>query len=434
MKPIARRSFLKQASAAAAGATTTAWSLPALGAAGANERITVGVVGCSRGTRDAQDLATNGAKIAYVCDPDEARMNRAKQQLKADRAVTDLRRILDDKAVDAVVVAAPDHWHAPATILACEAGKHVYVEKPCCHNIREGRLMIEVARRTRRVVQVGSQSRSTTVLKGAIQLLREGAIGDILVAKAWNSQRRGNIGHKKPSKPPAGFDYDLWVGPAPMRPYQSNCHHYTWHWWYDFGTGDAGNDGVHEMDIAIWGLDIQTHPVRASGQGGKLHFDDDQQFPDTQYVTFEYAGDGKPGRQPVVVYEHRIWSPYVLEGLEDGNAFYGTKGYMILGKRVGWKLYGEKNKLLQEVKGKYSTPEHTKDFLDAIRSPKRPNADIEIGHRSSTLVHLANILARSNRGTLAFDPKTEQIVGDAEANALTKRRYRQGHWAVPRGV
>ncbi|MBN1346416.1 MAG: Gfo/Idh/MocA family oxidoreductase [Phycisphaerae bacterium] len=429
MKPIARRSFLKQAGAAAAGATTAAWGVPALGATGANDRVTVGVIGCSRGTRDADQLAKSGAKIAYVCDPDDARANRAKQQTKADRAVADMRRILDDKAVDAVVIAAPDHWHAPAAILACQAGKHVYVEKPCCHNIREGRLMIKAARRTKRVMQVGSQSRSTTKLMEAIQMIREGAIGDVLVAKAWNSQRRANIGHKKPSPPPAGFDYDLWVGPAPMRPYQANCHHYTWHWWYDFGTGDAGNDGVHEIDIALWGLDINTHPVRASGQGAKLHFDDDQQFPDTQYVTFEYADDGKRKR-PIVVYEQRIWSPYVLEGLEDGGAFYGTKGYLLIGKRVGWKLYGEGNKLVKEEKCMYSDLQHAQNFLDAIRTGKRPNADIEIGHRSATLVHLSNILARTGCGALAFDPKTEQIVGNDQANALTKRTYRQGHWAA----
>ena len=177
--------------------------------------------------------------------------------------------------------------------------------------------MIEAARRAGRVVQVGTQSRSTTSIQEAISLVREGAIGEVLAAKAWNSQRRANIGHAQPATPPEGFDYDLWVGPAPMRPFQANCHHYTWHWWYDFGTGDAGNDGVHEIDIARWGLGDPGHPEHISGHGAKLWFDDDQQFPDTLYVTFEYPG-GPRGRR-LLVYEQRIWSPYVQEGLENGN-------------------------------------------------------------------------------------------------------------------
>jgi predicted dehydrogenase len=345
-----------------------------------------------------------------------------------------MRKVFDDPAVDAVIIATPDHWHAPAAILACEAGKHVYVEKPCSHNIREGQLMIEAARRTGRVMQVGSQSRSTAFIREAIDLVRGGAIGSVLTAKAWNSQRRVNIGHVKPSDPPAAFDYDLWVGPAPMRPFQSNCHHYTWHWWYNFGTGDVGNDGIHELDIARWGLGDPDHPKVVSGHGSKLHFDDDQQFPDTQYVTFEYPGDRSPGSRKVMIYEQRIWTPYVQDGLEDGNAFYGTEGMLILGKRVGWKLYGPRNKLLKEATGTYDLNAHTADFLDAIRTGRKPNADIEIGHRSAVLAHLSNILARAGRGSLTFDPTSEQIVNDAEAAALLSRTYREGHWAVPRDV
>lgn len=433
MKAIPRRTFMKQAGLSVAGVSTAAMTGPTLGVIGANERINVGVLGCSRGTRDGLCMAQHGAKIAVTCDPDEGRAAKAKQQTKADRAVTDLRRVLDDNAVDVVVVGTPDHWHGPATILACEAGKHVYVEKPASHNIREGRLMVEAARRTKRVVQVGSQSRSTPVIMEGVKLLHDGGIGEVLVAKAWNSQRRGNIGHAKPSQPPKGFDYDLWIGPAPMRPYQSNCHHYTWHWWYDFGTGDAGNDGVHEIDIALWGLGVTSHPVNASGQGAKLFFDDDQQFPDTQYVTFEFVAEGTRTKKPVLVYEHRIWTPYVQQGFENGNAFYGTKGYMILGKKGGYRMY-HGNKLVKEGKGGFSDVEHAKDFLDAIKTGRRPNADIEVGHRSATAVHLANILARTGCGTLDFDPKTERIVGNPEADALTRRTYRNEHWAVPKGV
>lgn len=429
-----RRGFLRTVGMASTGATAWAVGAAPLGAAGANDRVTMGVIGMSRGRVLAKELAEHGVKIAYVCDVDQGRLARAQKESNAEHAVTDLRRVLDDKSVDAVAVAAPDHWHASAALLACDAGKHVYVEKPCSHNIREGRLMIEAARRTGRIMQVGSQSRSTEVLQNGIQLLRDGAIGDILVAKAWNSQRRKNIGHMQPSSPPDGFDYDLWIGPAPMRPFQANCHHYTWHWWYDFGTGDAGNDGIHELDIARWGLGDPDHPTRITGHGSKMVFDDDQQFPDTQYVTFEFPGENKPDTKKLLIYEHRIWSPYVQEGHENGNVFYGTEGYMIMSKMGGWKLYGPKNKLLKEEDGWYSVPEHTADFLKAIRSGVKPNADIEIGHRSTVLIHLANILARTGQGSLVFDPHKEQFLDNAQANALVGRTYRDGHWSVPKGV
>jgi predicted dehydrogenase len=433
-KPIRRRAFLKHSSAVAVGTAAAAWGFPVVQAAGANDRVVIGVAGCSRGKYVGKEFAKQNVHVKYVCDPDEARREAARREVKAELAVNDLRRIIDDPVVDVLVVATPDHWHAPATILACEAGKHVYVEKPCSHNIREGRLMIEAARRTGRIVQVGSQTRGTKLFQEAIQVLHEGAIGDILVAKAWNSQRRGAIGHSEPSDPPPGFDYHLWVGPAPMRPFRKNCHHYTWHWWYDFGTGDAGNDGVHELDVARWGLGANTHPVRVSGQGGKLYFDDDQQFPDTQYVVFEYAPDDAHPRPRVLIYEHRIWSPYVQDGLENGNAFYGTKGMMILGKGAGWRLYGPKNELIREEKGGNSVPQHVADFLDAIRTGNRPAADIEIGHGAATLAHLGNILARTGLGAFRFDAETERILDAPEADAFVQRTYREGHWAVPRGV
>lgn len=428
MGPVARRIFL-QRTGAAAGAIALGWSAPAIVTAGASERINLGVIGCSRGVTLAQDFAKQKVRIAYVCDPDETRLARASKAVKADRAVADLRKILDDKSVDAVAIAAPDHWHAPATLLALQAGKHVYVEKPCSHNIREGRLMVEAARRANRVVQVGTQTRSTKVFQDAIALVREGAVGRVRIAKTWTSQQRVNIGHCQPSAPPAGLDHDLWVGPAPMMPFQTNRFHYVWHWWYNFGTGDAGNRGAHQMDIALWGLDMKTHPARASGFCGKLHFEDDQQFPDTQYVTFEYPGDGAARPKQLLVYEQRIWTPYVQEECEDGCTFYGDEGYLTIDMQKGWKLFGRKNVLRKEAKGKYNTGDHAADFLDAIRAGRRPNADIEIGHLSATLAHLSNILARTGR-QIAFDPKTERIVGDPQADALVTRTYREGHWAA----
>ncbi len=432
MKRTTRREFLEQGCLGAAG--TVAWSLaaPAVQSAEANQRPVVALVGCGgRGRGVAQEMRSLGARIAYVCDPDAGRAEQAQKQLAAAQVAGDLRRALDDKAVDVVLVATPDHWHGPATLLACDAGKHVYVEKPCAHNIREGRLMVEAARRSDRVVQVGTQTRSSPVIQKAIQMIREGAIGDILVAKAWNSQRRANIGHTEPSDPPLGFDYDMWVGPAPRVPYRSNCHHYTWHWWYNFGTGDAGNDGIHELDVARWGLGVDTHPSGASGYGSKMFFDDDQQFPDTQYVTFEYAGEG-PKR--LLIYEHRIWSPYRQQTYENGNAFYGTKGMLLLGKHDGWRLFGERNKLIAEEPARGVTTPHVEDFFDAVKTGRKPNADIEIGHLSATLAHLANILARTGRGTLGFDPAKEKICDDAETAKLVRRTYRDGHWAVPKGA
>ncbi len=423
-----RRTFLRQTTRATAVAALGAFAAPAIQAQGANERIVVGVAGCARGSTDGQELRKLGAKIAYACDPDQSRAERVKKLLGAERAVADLRRILDDRAVDAIVVATPDHWHAPAAILACQAGKHVYVEKPCSHNIVEGRRMIEAARRSSRVMQVGTQTRSTKVFQDAIALVREGAVGKVLIVKTWTSQQRVNIGHCQPGQPPAGLDYDLWVGPAPMMPFQANRLHYLWHWWYNFGTGDAGNRGVHQMDIALWGLDMKTHPTQVSGYCGKLYFDDDQQFPDTQYVTFEYPGAGAARPRQLLVYEQRIWTPYVQEDCEDGCTFYGDEGYLTIDMQKGWKLFGRKNKLRKEAQGKYNTGDHCADFLDAIRTGRRPNADIEIGHLSATLAHLSNILARTGRPNIGFDPKTEQIVGAPEANALIRRNYRPGHW------
>jgi predicted dehydrogenase len=432
-----RRDFLKESGLGVAGAV--AWAGAAQGQQASN-RVIVGVIGCGgMGTAHTRLLAARkDVEVAYVCDPDEGRRAVAAKAVesgsgKAPRAVKDLRQVLDDNAVDAVWIATPDHWHAPAAILAAEAKKHVYVEKPCSHNIREGRLMIDAARRNKRMMTVGTQSRSTEHVRKAMQLLREGIIGEVLVAKAWNSQRRRNIGRAKPATPPATLDYDLWVGPAPMVPYQPNRLHYSWHWWYDFGTGDMGNDGVHDLDIARWGLGMETHPSTVAAIGGKYFFDDDQEFPDTQYVVFEYPGDGKVGHKKQLIYEHRIWSPYFQEGYENGNAFYGTKGQMVLGKGGGWKIIGERNKPGESMTGRVDLPAHHQNFLDCLRDGKLPNADIEQGHLSAVLCHLGNIACRVGR-QIQFDPKTEQIVNDREAAALVRRTYRDGHWAAPKGV
>ena len=427
-----RRQFIQSSAAGfAAGAAFVAMQ-SAHAAAGEDQSVRLALIGCGgRGRGLGSSFAgLKNVELAYVCDPDVEHAAAAAKSLGGKvQAVKDLRTALDDKSIEAAVIATPDHWHTPAALLALEAGKHVYVEKPCSHNLREGRLLVDAARRHKRLVQHGTQSRSDALVRRGVELLREGAIGDVLVAKAWNVQRRGSIGRAEPSAPPSGLDYDLWLGPAPLVPYQANRLHYNWHWWYAFGTGDTGNDGVHELDIARWGLGVLTHPSAISAVGGKFAFDDDQQFPDTQYAAFEYPGDGKPGNRRQLVFEMRLWSRYGLQKADNGNAFYGTKGWMLLSKRGILEVYDERN---QPVPFKGESPQpanHYQNFVDAIRGEAELAAEIEVGHLSASLCHLANISTRVGR-TLRFDPAGEQILGDDEAAALLSREYRK-HWARP---
>jgi predicted dehydrogenase len=433
-----RRAFLKSAGL---GAAAMAFGAPAV-LTGDGRRIMVALIGTGgMGTHHVKNLAARkDVELAYLCDVDQNRLAAAAEIVtstsgKEPKTTKDLRQVLDDKMIEAVWIATPDHWHAPAAILALDAGKHVYVEKPCCHNIREGRLMADAVKRSGKLLQVGTQSRSTAVVREAMDRVHGGEIGEVRVAKAWNSQLRRSIGKTKPSDPPAQLDYDLWVGPAPMVPYRSNMLPGIWRWWHDFGCGDIGNDGVHDIDVACWGLGVATHPSTITCLGGKYFFDDDQQWPDTQYAIFEYPFDGAPaGRKKQLIFEQRIWSPYVQEGYENGAAFYGEKGMLIIGHSVGWKLYGERNKLLAENAGPADLVAHHTNFLDCIRGDqKQLNADVMAGHLSAGLVHLANIGARVGR-VLEFDPEKEQVTNDATANAMVRRKYRDGHWAVPRGV
>src|SRR5688572_24499551 len=371
MKTTNRRNFIQQSALATAAVTIA--GAPSLQAADANRKLVLGIIGPGgMGMNHLRSVVTyKDVEIAYVCDADENRASQAasaveKSSSKRPQVVKDMRRIFEDKAVDAVFIATPDHWHAPAAILALDAGKHVYVEKPCSHNIREGRLMADAAKRSGKVLQVGTQSRSGPASKEAVDHLRGGAIGDVLVAKAWNSQLRRTIGKSKPADPPGHLDFDTWCGPAPLVPYRPNLLHGIWRWWYDFGCGDIGNDGVHDIDVAVWGLGATTHPSRVACLGGKYFFDDDQQFPDTQYAVFEYPVEGKSGVKKQLIFEQRIWSPYVQEGYENGVAFYGTKGMLVIGHSVGWKLYGERNKLLAERTGPADLIAHHNNFIDCV--------------------------------------------------------------------
>jgi len=427
-----RRNFLKTAAAGAASFGMTSLAQ----AAGANERLRVGLIGCGGRGRYLLDefRSVPGVEVTLMADPDERRIEEVAQSLgeQAPKPVGDMRKILDDRTIDAVIVATPDHWHAPAAILACDASKHVYVEKPCSHNVREGRLLVEAARRNDRVVQHGTQVRSTSMMIEAVTALEEGIIGDVLAAKAWNIQLRREIGRQSPSQPPAGFDYDAWVGPATMIPYQENRVHGGWHWWYHFGTGDIGNDGVHDIDYARWGLGVDAHPSRISALGGKYVFDDDQEFADTQQVTFEYPGDGSPGNRKMLIYEQRLWSTNYPHNVDSGVEFYGTRGQMFLSRRGKIQVLGERNKKVAvDIAPKPQDAEsHIANFVDSVRNGVKPNGDIELGHLTSSLPHLGNIATRLRR-TLEFDPQSEQFHGDDEANRLLSREYRSNHWAAP---
>jgi predicted dehydrogenase len=308
-----------------------------------------------------------------------------------------------------------------ATLYACQAGKDVYVEKPISHNVVEGRRMVEAARYYRRVVQAGTQSRSGRHFQEAVEYLRSGKLGKVRVAKAINTQRRENIGKKTDGKAPEGVDYDMWLGPAPKRPFNENRFHYNWHWFWDYGTGDLGNDGVHQIDVARWGLGVAA-PVAVTSSGGKLFFDDDQQTPDTQVATFEFDGC-------MLVYEMRLWSPYKEHGFENGNVFYGDEGYMLLGGN-GWRVFGP-----NDQPGPTSMPTerdntHLQNFIDCIKSRARPNADVEEGHLSSLLCHLGNIAHRTGR-RIRFDPSRETIRDDRDASRLLTRDYREP-WTLPK--
>ena len=390
--------------------------------------INVGLIGCGGRGPDVADKMSKvqGVSITHVCDPNRKRLAEAAKQFSVGegRAVSDMRQVLDDKSVDAVVIATPDHWHAPAAILATAAGKHVYIEKPCSHSIREGRLLVEAARRHKRVVQHGTQVRSTPMMIEAVQLLREGTIGEVLVAKAWNIQRRRTIGKQQPSEVPPELDYDLWTGPVPMLPFQENRVD-GWHWWYHYGTGDMGNDGIHDLEYARWGLGVETHPSHIAATGGKYFFDDDQEFPDTQHVSFEF--DEGDSQSKTLIYEQRLWSTNYPHNTDSGVEFYGTKGQMYLSRRGKIQVLGERNRKLDIDVDRHEqdTDAHVNDFIDAIRNDRRPNADIELGHMTATLCHLGNI-AQHTGETLHCDPKNGRVYDKNVMEKMWGRDYEPG--------
>lgn len=430
-----RRQFL---ATAAAGVAAAAIHTPHSRAAGSNERVSVAILGAgNQGRRHAESIqALTNVRVAALCDVDAERLAAQRERISGNAtAVADFRRILDDPSIDAVTIALPDHWHTPAALLALAAGKHVYVEKPCSHNIREGRLLVDAAAAAPNlVVAHGTQARATPGMIEAMQMLREGVIGDVLIAKAWNYQQRKDIGRQQPSPPPAHVDYDAWVGPAEWAPFQANRFHYDWHWWRNFGTGDVGNDGCHELDLALWGLGVETHPATISATGGKYFFDDDQEFPDTVQATFEWPGAGAPGDRRMLVFEQRLWTTNYPHNVDSGVEFLGTAGRMFLSKRGKFELHGPRNaRSDRQLAGMIAArvEANHQDWLDAIRNGDTPRANIEAAHRTATAAHLANIAVQLD-ATLRFDAATETFVDNLAATPLLARRYRaDGHWAIP---
>ena len=408
----------------------------------ASERIRVGMVGAAgrAGSLNSIFARNPNAEVVSIAEIDPRRTAQTLQRVTEiqghkPRVTTDFRKLIEDDSIDALCVGTPDHWHAIPTILGCLAGKDVYVEKPDGHNIVEGQRMVAAMRKHKRIVQMGSQHRSTERLQSALAYIREGQLGKCLVAKAWESSKQGNIGRPADGPAPKEVDYDMWLGSAPKRPFNPNRFHGRWRWFYDYGSGDLGNDGVHRLDMAYAALSaaVETEgeaplrmPRKISGTGGKWYFDDDQEWPDTMQVSYEYPG--KPPR--VLTYEMRVWAPYHYLGEMEGSAVFGDKGYIIIGNK-GWRAYEHGGKLVKQHGGNSDATPHVQDFLDCIKTRKRPFCDLEtVGHPASVLCHAGNIATRLGR-TITFDEQTETFVNDDQANAMRGRSEWRKPWVLP---
>jgi len=429
-----RRSFIATSTAAAVGSRFVRPS--------ANDTVRVAVVGFNGqgGTHIRSYLRMPNVEIAALCDVDASVMAKGLSVIekaggKKPATFTDVRKLLEDKTIDAISIATPNHWHSLIGIWACQAGKDVYVEKPCSQSYWEGRKLVEAARKYNRIVQHGTNSRSSVALREAMQMLKEGVIGDVYMGRALCYKWRDTIGKKPDGAVPEGVDYDLWLGPAPKRPFNPNRFHYNWHWNWDYGNGDLGNQGIHEMDVARWGLDV-TSPTKVYSTGGHFMFDDDQTTPNTQIATFDFDRNGK---KVLLVFEVRHWMTNHEAGIGDGkdsntigNIFYGSKGYMAIDGYTSYKVFLGKNQ--QPGPAKVEGGSTWANFIETVRSRKQADlhAEIEEGHLSSGLVHLANISYQVGRA-IKFDAKTETIVGDAEASKKLRREYR-APFVVPEKV
>ncbi|MFH1068361.1 MAG: Gfo/Idh/MocA family oxidoreductase [Candidatus Glassbacteria bacterium] len=451
MKKMDRRSFIRVTGAgtlglAAAGPLVTS----GFAANSPNDRINVAVMGIrGRGAEHAAEFAAiPNVRVTTLCDIDERVLPKAVADLeKASgqraRTETDIRRVLDDKEVDAISIATPNHWHSLATIWACQAGKDVYVEKPVSHNIFEGRRMVEAARKYGRIVQTGSQTRSTEIGRAAMDFIHSGKLGEVYMAKCVVFRPRENIGRGKISAVPPGVHYDLWLGPVSWRPFNENRFHYNWHWFWDTGNGETGNNGPHYTDMARWALQKYEHPRRIQSQGGFFVFDSEQETPNTQLSCLEYA-DGK-----IVQLEVRGLYTNREADFNMGMLFFGSEGWMQLkGEGEAWATFfgrnnepgprmdeapADKSPDSMKIRGSGGGP-HFENFIKAVRSRQAEDltADILEGHLAASMCHLCNIAYRTGR-TLVFDSDTERFVNDGQADAMLGREYRYPY-VVPEKV
>jgi predicted dehydrogenase len=416
---INRRHFL---GAAAAGA---ALSMTGKALGQASNRLVVGVMGTGgRGTALAKGFQQQAnVEIAYTCDVDQARAERAAAEVQKvndqvkPRVVTDFRRILDDRNVDILIVATCNHWHAPAAILGCAAGKHVYVEKPCSHNPREGELLVQAARRYNRKVQMGNQRRSYPKIQEAVAKLKDGAIGRAYYAQCWYLNNRPSIGRGMEAPVPAGLDYALWEGPAPHRPYHTNYLHYNWHWFWHWGNGELGNNGIHYIDVCRWGLGVDL-PTRVASTGGRYRYEDDQETPDTNVVTYDF-----PDRKSI------RWEGLSCNRMPQGKAaeiiFHGEDGSLSI-DGAGYTIYDVAGKEKEKVTGSGGDGVHFNNFLEGIRGNGQLNSEIGEAAKSTLLCHLGNIAYRQSK-TLTCDPRDGHIQNDAQAMTLWSRQYAPGY-------
>ncbi|MGH7677881.1 MAG: Gfo/Idh/MocA family protein [Gemmatimonadaceae bacterium] len=428
-----RRDFIRKTSAAGIGAIVASKVSPLLAFEGSSaETMRVAVMGLNgRGMVFARSFARGpNTTVAYLCDVDANVLARASaetpSQATPPKGIADIRRALDDKDVDAIVIAAPDHWHAPATLMALAAGKHVYLEKPSGHNPREDELLIEAARKYPKLhVQLGTQRRSSPRFAEIIQQVREGLIGTPYQARAWYANTRATIGKGKPAPVPSHLNWELWQGPAPRTEYRDNVVHYNWHWFTRWGTGEVCNNGTHEIDVARWILGVD-YPTTVYSIGSRRHFDDDWQFPDNQEVVYEYEG-GKS-----IIWQGLSCNGLALYGRGRGTVIIGTNGSLVI-DQDGYVAYDLKNKVVKEQQGVRGDPLntigddgltqlHVDNFTNAVRTGTRLSAPIEDGAKTGLICHLATIAHQTQR-KLTTDPKTGRIKGDAEAMKLWSRDY-----------
>lgn len=434
MSHVSRRRFIQSSMSGAMAVTAAATLSRAVAGDSPNDKVGVALIGCGGRSQSYLEplLSRKDVEIVAVCDPDQSRVGKMAEHLakaggRSPVKFEDFRRVLDDKSVDVVFVATPHHWHSPIAVPAVLAGKDVYVEKPASHVFREGRLLVDAARKQKRIVQHGTQMRSSEVTVKASEVLKSGLLGKVKITKAWNVQRHSHRLPVADSSPPAGVDYDRWLGPAPLRPFNANRFHSNWQWYRDYGNGDIGNDGVHDIDMACFGLGVTTHPIRITAHGSKVDLTGEREYPDNMLVSYQYADD------KVLIYEDRGFTPYGLYGYDSGNAFYGTEGWMLFTRRGYFEVrLGRKEEPGPTLRGTAGMPTHVHNFLDCVRSRQQPNASAEIAHLSCGLVHLGEIAFRVGR-VLNFDPQSESIKGDNEAAAMLTKEYRQP-WGLPTAV